>query len=116
MLNFEKKGFVSLWAFLEEPASDIDLMRELCGVDNYDLDDQEGIFSEGCKLTPLLQLISQSSYADSFIDEAERAAKGLGIAEARGVMAQYDFAYDPRKITRKVAPDPIFLGSFSWHE
>ncbi|HWG45497.1 MAG TPA: hypothetical protein VN688_22225 [Gemmataceae bacterium] len=116
MIGFEKKGQVSLWAFLKEPAEDVDLMRELCGVDYYDLDDQEGNFSEDGKLTPLRQLISPLSYANSFIDEAERAAKDLRITESIGVMAQYDFAYDPTKITRQMAPDPIFLGSFPWHE
>ena len=46
MENFEQDGVVSVWAFrdAEDPAdTDKDVLKDMCGVDYYDLDSQEGI-------------------------------------------------------------------------
>jgi hypothetical protein len=32
------------------------------------------------------------------------------------VVVQYDFEYDPKKVKRKVASDPVFLGVFDYDD
>jgi hypothetical protein len=61
-------------------------------------------------------LLSQLSYSSSFIQDALTAAKHMGITEAYGVMAQFDFAYDPSRVTKPISNDPVFIGYFRWHE
>ncbi len=81
MANFEQDGVVSIWAFLEEenPAdADKDVLVEFCGVDDYDVDFQEGDSNREGK-QPLASLLSQLSYSQSFIDAAVAAAKKKGI-------------------------------------
>ena len=59
---------------------------------------------------------SEKAPAGSFVRQlvyraALAAAKAKGIEKARWVTVQYDFDYDPTKILRKIADDPIFIGS-----
>jgi hypothetical protein len=116
-VSFEQPGTVSLWLFRkpEDPA-DVgkDILKEFCGVDDYDLDHQEYI--EQKSPTPVRPLIERLSYSASFLDHAVAAAKRRRISEALGVLAQFEFAYDPEQATGRVARDPIFLGCFQWHE
>jgi hypothetical protein len=117
MTSFDQPGFVSLWLFQmsEAPAdAEKDVLKDFCGVDSYDVDQQEGVVKEA--LTRIRLLIDPLSYSMSFIEEAVAAAEGLDIAEAYGVLAQYDFAYDPAEVARPVASDPIFVGCFQWRE
>jgi hypothetical protein len=118
MENFEQKGVVSIWVFREEkdPANaEKDVLMDLCGIDYYDNDDTEGnISTEGFQ--SLVSLISPLSYSDSFIQDAMAAAERMEIEEARGVMVQFDFAYDPNKVTKPISRDPIFIGYFGWHD
>jgi hypothetical protein len=69
---FEKKGKVSLWLGIQEPdvaaMKDIDILKDLCGVAHYNVDDQEvagisGSFPRG----QVTDLLSQFSYASSFL-------------------------------------------------
>lgn len=116
-VSFERKGVVSVWVFCEpvNPAdARKDVLKEMCGVDYYDLDFQSAMSEE--TLTPLHALIEPLSYSESFIEEAIKAAQRLGIANALEVIAQYDFAYDPRKVTKPIAKDPVFIGYFHWHD
>lgn len=41
--GFEKEGIVSIWAGIlgEDVDPDLDILRDLCGVGYYNLDDQE---------------------------------------------------------------------------
>lgn len=117
MTSFEKPGVVSVWLFLEpENPSDRnkDVLRDLCGVDSYDLDQQEGIAPESP--TPVGALLQPLSYSESFAADAADAAERMGIMQAYAVIAQFDFAYERAKVTRRVAPDPMFLGWFNWHD
>lgn len=117
MDGFERDGFVSIWAFLreEDPAdADKDVLQDLCGVDCYDLDSQEGAISDSPQ--PLSSLVEQLSYSASFSKSALEAADRIGIKTAFGVIAQFDFAYEPSTVTKPISKDPVFIGSFRWHE
>ncbi len=117
MTSFDKPGYVSLWLFREpeDPAdAGKNILRDFCGVDSYDLDQTEGVIRE--IPAPIRSLVEPLSYSVSFLDEALAAAQRLGITAAFGVLAQFDFAYNPVDVTRTVARDPIFLGCFLWHE
>jgi hypothetical protein len=117
MVSLEQPGTVSLWVFCEpEDPADVgkDVLRVLCGVDYYDLDQQEGVVRD--EPLAVRSLLDQLSYAASFGADAAAAAQKLGIAKAYGVLAQFDFAYDPRLVSRPIARDPTFLGCFPWHE
>lgn len=118
MENFEQKGVVSVWVFREDedPAdAEKDVLQDFCGVDYYDLDDQEGdLGRDGPQ--PLASLLSQLSFSGSFIHDAMAAADRMGINEAYGVIVQFDFAYDPSKVTRPISRDPVFIGYFDWHD
>lgn len=117
MTGFERDGRVSIWAFREEedPADvEKDVLKEFCGVDFYDSDFQEGVNCQA--LESLVILLTQLSYSDSFIDAALRAADQIGITMAFGVVAQFNFEYDPKQVTRPASDDPVFIGAFGWHE
>jgi len=108
---------MSLWLFREadDPANaDKDVLQHFAGVDHYDVDSQEGVVRE--VPTPIADLLAPLSYSDSFRTEAAVAARRMGVNNAFGVLAQFDFAYDPAAVTRPVARDPMFLGRFSWHD
>src|SRR5215472_970198 len=103
MASFEQPGTVSLWLFREpENPSDVDkdVLQEFCGVDYYDSDSTEGVVREAP--TAAASLIKPLSYSASFLDVAVAAAVRLGVTEAYGVLAQYDFAYDPTQVERPV--------------
>jgi hypothetical protein len=115
--NFEQNGVVSVWVFREplDPAnSETDVLKEFCGVDYYDIDFQEGAMFD--EMLPLSSLLRDVSYSSSFLDEAIRAAESRGVKGGYGIVTQLDFAYDPSKVTKPVAKDPVFLGCFKWHE
>lgn len=114
--DFEQEGVVSVWVGLEAPRpgeEEVDVLQGMCGVGFYDLDQQEG----NCRdfaLVPLSELLSELSYAPTFVPQALAAARDLGLVEARWVIVQYDFAYDPRQAIGKVLPDPRFAGVFPY--
>ena len=117
MVNFEREGVVSIWLFRkrEDPSdADKDVLREFCGVEYYDVDSQEGVARD--EPQPVASLLGQLSYSGSFIDDALIASGRMGITEAFGVLAQFDFAYDPNRATGAVSADPVFVGVFAWHE
>lgn len=116
-MSQEQKGVVSIWAFLkpEDPADkDMDVLKDFAGVDSYDIDSQEGAISDS--EVPLVSLIEKLSYSASFVDEAMAAAKRMNIESGYGVIAQYDFAYDPSKVQKPIRRDPVFIGYFPWHD
>jgi hypothetical protein len=116
-MPFEREGVVSLWVFMKDEDPDDfekDVLKSFCGVESYEIDSQEGVVSKD--LQPISQLLEQLSYSESFASAASAAAHSLGIAEAYGVIAQFDFAYDPKAVTKPIAVEPVFIGSFPWRE
>jgi hypothetical protein len=114
--GFEKEGVVSIWVGLEDSADDpeeLDVLQDLCGVGYYELDNQEANCFDFKSVT-LQELFDELSYSDSFINEAIEAARSKEVLEARWVIVQYDFEYDPCRVTRPIADDPVFLGCFSY--
>lgn len=106
---------VSVWIGLTggsgEP--DLDVLQDLCGVGYYRLSDQEH-YNFDFDIADVRDLITPLSYSATFIDAALAAAREHRLEKARSVTVQYDFDYDPLKVTRQIADDPIFIGSFSY--
>ena len=116
--NFEKDGKVSIWLGFstdEDDPEDLDVLQDLCGVGYYNLDKQD-MNCFDFELSNLKKLFKDISYSDSFIDKVCKDADSKGYKEARWVLAQYDFHYDPSKIKRKIEPDPVFLGTYNYRE
>jgi hypothetical protein len=114
MISFERRGWVSIWIGLTSDNQDKDVLKDLCGVDYYDVDYQENIISPNWEMSAIGDLVSKLSYSDSFLDQALEVAQMKGISEARHVIMQLNYKYDPRKVTKEVKSDPIFLGAFRW--
>jgi hypothetical protein len=119
--SFRKDGKVSVWLGVRKPnlqkMEGVDILKDLCGVSYYDLDDQEvaGV-DDSFPLAPLERLFSRMSYASSFLDAVIEAAGKKGIISAYWALAQFDFAYNPKKAAGRVARDPMFLGIFDWND
>lgn len=117
--GFEKENFVSIWIGInsdEDDPDELDVLQDLCGVGYYDIDQQDGNCFD-FELTSLEVLLEDMSYSKSFVKEAVKVANGKNINNARWVILQYDFAYDPIKVKREISDDPIFLGCFLYeHE
>jgi hypothetical protein len=113
----QKRRKLSVWVGNVRRKPEVDLLRELCGVDYYDLDSQEiNVDDKRWREQPVKKLVSPLSYSESFIDDVVAAAKDKGMAKALYVIVQYDFAYDRKKVKRKVASDPVFLGVFDYDD
>jgi hypothetical protein len=114
--GFEKDGVVSIWVGLTDDSNDpegLDVLQDLCGVGYYDLHNQEANNFDFEKVQ-LKKLLEEMSYSESFINEALASAQDKGLSEALWVTLQYDFDYNPEKVKREIADDPIFLGCFSY--
>ncbi|MFZ6747198.1 hypothetical protein ACO0LC_28615 [Undibacterium sp. JH2W] len=113
--DFEKSGVLSIWLGMTDRSldKDVDTLQDLCGVGYYELSEQESN-SYNYELVDLKHLFADISYAQSFLDEVVLAARERNIKKARRVTVQYNFEYDPTKVTREIAADPIFLGVFSY--
>jgi hypothetical protein len=114
MVSFEKRGWISVWVGLTLEDRDKDVLKDLCGVDYYDVDFQENVIAQNGDLVPVLGILERLSFSKSFIKEAIAAAGKLGIAHVRQAIAQLNFKYDPAKVTKPVKADPVFLGAFRW--
>lgn len=96
---------------------EVDILKDWCGVSNYDLDDQEvAAINEKYRQAPVRNLLKTLSYSSSFIAEATKAAAASKIRRAFWALARYDFAYDPARVRAAVAADPVFLGVFEWND
>lgn len=119
--SFRKKGKLSLWlgvhASTQEAMQCVDILKDLCGVDSYDLDDQEvSAVDDSFPRAAVSEIIGSLSYSSSFIDQALERAEQEKISLVHWALAQFDFAYDPRRVGRSVAADPLFLGVFDWDD
>lgn len=113
--GFHKEGLVSVWVGLsaDDGEPDLDVLQDLCGVGYYRLSDQEH-YNFGFELVDLRQLLQPLSYSKSYIEAAVAMASALGLQKARWVTVQYDFNYDPAKVQRPIANDPVYIGSFPY--
>jgi hypothetical protein len=119
--SFRKKGKVSLWVGVRKPnvkaMEGVDILKDLCGADYYDLDDQEvAATGDAFPKAPIADILSRLSYASSFLEAASQAAAKRKLRQAYWALAQYDFAYDPGRVSGEVADDPLFLGAFDWND
>jgi hypothetical protein len=115
-----KKRKLSLWVDTRKPnmkaMKGVDILKDLCGVKSYDLDDQElSAAGDSFPKAPFAEILSRLSYSSSFQEAANQAAKERKITHAYWVLAQYDFVYDPRR-RKSVAAEPLFLGVFDWDD
>ncbi len=115
--NFQKDGVLSVWVSIDTHCvdKDVDTLQDLCGVGYYRLSDQESNHLDH-QLIGLPSLLADLSYSKTYSDNVVSAAREKGIEMARWVVVQYDFAYDPAAVTRKVEADPIFLGVFQYSD
>jgi hypothetical protein len=113
---FDKDGVVSVWLGLTRPKGDenADILRDLCGVESYDLDAQDIVAVGEFEEAPVADIIRLLSYSSSFAASVIRAAKAKDIFTAFWGLGQYDFAYNPARVYVPVAADPVFIGSFPW--
>lgn len=113
--GLSEDGVVSVWFGLggADDDSDADILQDLCGVGYYKLDNQE-VYHFDFELVSVAALLEKISFSVSFAENAIAAAARKGIEKARWVVVQYDFNYDPSKIRRKIAADPVFVGSFPY--
>jgi hypothetical protein len=119
--SFRKKGKVSLWVGVCKPnlkaMKGVDILKDLCGVGYYDLDDQEiSAVNDRFPPAPLAEILGRLSYSSSFIDAALQVAEEKKIHQAYWALAQFDFAYDRRRVRVDVAAAPMFLGVFDWND
>jgi hypothetical protein len=122
LASYPEPGVVSLWVGVTKPDLDalrgVDFLKDMCGVDYYDLDFQEVILTpDRCRSSqPVAELLRRLSYSASFLPAATRAAAERGIDLVYWAVAQYDFAYHPERVRGEVWPDPLFLGMFPWQD
>jgi len=110
--GFGKEGVVSIWIGLSKPGSvdpKADILQDLCGVGYYSLDQQEVEVLD--KLSTVEELLARISYSGSFV---KAVSKAFGNVRGHWLVAQYDFKYDPKKVKRKIAKDPRFVGAFKY--
>src|SRR5262249_38577171 len=119
--TFRKRGKVSLWVAIRKPdlkaMEGVDLLKDLCGVDSYDLDDHEiSAVDDTFPRADIDDILGRLSYSSSFVKAALQAAASKKVTKAYWALAQYDFAYKSEKAHPPVADDPLFLGVFDWND
>jgi hypothetical protein len=118
---FEKKGKVSIWLGVRRPnmkaMEGVDILKDLCGVEYYDVDEQEvAAAGDTFPKTTVAAILSRLSYSSSFLGPVNQAAAKKKVNQAYWALAQYDFAYNPERVRGAVAKDPLFLGVFDWND
>jgi hypothetical protein len=113
--DFRRDGVVSIWIGLSQDSGDqsTDVLQDLCGVGYYSLDELESN-CHSFDLTGIARLLEEISHSASFIDQAVQVAAEKNLSKARWVTVQFDFAYEPGKVKRPIADDPVFLGVFRY--
>lgn len=120
--SYRKPGLVSIWVGVAKPdlkaTRGVDILKEMCGVESYDPDDQEVILaSASCRSPkPFADIVGQFSYSESFLPAVSEAAAARGIDRVYWAVAQFDFAYHPERVRGEVWPDPVFMGMFPWRD
>lgn len=120
--SYRKPGVVSIWVGVAKPDlkanRGVDILKEMCGVDSYDPDDQEVILAPArCRSPkPVADIVGQFSYSESFRSAVIAAAEARSIHRIYWAVAQFDFAYHPERVRGEVWQDPVFLGMFQWRD
>jgi hypothetical protein len=119
--SFRKKGKISVWIGVRKPdmraMQGVDILKDLCAVEHYDLDDQEiSAAGRSFPVATCAEVLASLSYSSSFLAAATEAAAKRKLHRTYWALAQYDFAYDPRRVRGTVAEDPLFLGVFDWND
>jgi hypothetical protein len=109
---------VSIWLGVKKPnqkaMKGVDILKDLCGVESYDLDFQElAAVSDDFPKATVEEILRRLSYSSSFIEATMKAAAKRKITDAYWALAQYDYAYKTRA---GVAKDPVFIGAFDWND
>jgi hypothetical protein len=93
----------------------VDVLQDLCGVGYYRLSDQE---SKNFNFDPkeIYKFLENLSYSSSYSDAVVTEAKKRGIEKARWAVVQYDFAYEPTRVVREIASEPLFIGVFPYSD
>ncbi len=95
----------------------VDILKDLCGVDHYDLDSQElAATANDFPKAPVEEILGKLSYSSTFLDAATRAAAEQSIEHAYWALAQYDFVYKRRPSREIDERAPLFLGVFDWND
>lgn len=115
---FNEGGVVSVWLGMTKPERDdnVDILRDLCGVESYDLDAQDVVAVGDFEEAAVADVLRLLSYSPSFLAAAVSGAETRGIRTAFWAVAQYDYAYDPSRVYVSIAADPVFIGSFAWSD
>ena len=113
--GFERAGVVSVWLGTEPPGTvdpNLDVLQDLCGVGYYSLDSNEVNLLDGA--STLEAMFGPMSYSESYLPAVLKAAAKRGITACWWAVAQYDFKYDPKRVKRAIATQPVFLGVFKY--
>ncbi len=116
MNNFEKTGVVSVWAGLEHQERDVDLLKDLCGVEYYDVDFQECSPAKRGELESVMSLVKRLSYSESFGDAVSEAAEGIGLGDVAWLAMQLNYAFAPSQSTKSISDKVRFLGVFEYED
>ncbi len=96
----------------ETDEDEVDLLKDLCGVEYYDIDFQEIFFVDG-EVSDLETLLEPLSYSETFMKEVIKKANNLGITEASYALVQDDFGSEDTKMDLP-KDSPIFVGVFDY--
>jgi hypothetical protein len=112
---------VSLWLAVQNTSTKkmqgVDILKDLCGVPDYDLDSQElSAAADDFPRAAVAEIIGKLSYSSTFLDAATRAAAEKSIEHAYWALAQYDFVYKPSPRRKLDERAPLFLGVFDWND
>jgi len=116
MANSDQIGFASIWAGLEHQDTNIDLLKDLCGVDFYDVDFQECSAAPKHELERVSVLARRLSYGECFSEEVCRAAESIGLDRVAWLAMQLNSSFDPNKSRKPVSEKVRFLGVFRYED
>jgi hypothetical protein len=110
--DFIRSGIVSVWLALPgfDATAKGDALQTRCGVGYYRLDDQEANASDGVPLS-VERLLTPISYSESFSSRIVDVARSKGISYSSWVLVQFDFEYDPSRVTRPIDPALLYIAS-----
>ena len=108
---FEKKGKVSLWLGVRKPKGKVmegvDIPKTSAGCTTTTSTSRKWRLSEIPFPGPTVaEILRRLSYCSSFLEPANHAAAEKRVTHAYWALAQYEFAYDPKRVRRAVAKDP----------
>lgn len=112
---------VSLWLAVKKPSAKkmqgVDILKDLCGVQHYDLDSQElAAHADDFPEAAVAEILGKLSYSSTFLDAATQAAAEKSIEHAYWALAQYDFVHKPRPGREVDERAPLFRGVFDWND